>query len=64
MWVRAAISVGQVNEHVAVKAWAIIVGVVSFVIYVFYLLLEHAPRTVSALRYSRRVVRPPGPAST
>ena len=43
MWVQAAISVGQVNEHVAVKAWAIIVGVVSFVICVFYLLLEHAP---------------------
>lgn len=44
VWVQAAICVGQAPEHAAIKAWAIIVGVVSFLICVFYLLLDEAPR--------------------
>lgn len=42
MWVEAAISLGRApHEHGAVKAWAIIVGVVSMIMCAFYLLLNN-----------------------
>jgi hypothetical protein len=42
VWVQAAIALAQTNDHVATTTWAIIVGVVSFIICAFYLLMEHS----------------------
>ena len=41
MWVQAAIASAQFSDSPAVKAWAIIVGVVSSVLCAFYLLLDN-----------------------
>jgi hypothetical protein len=42
VWVEAAIALGRFpGEHPAVKAWAIVVGVVSMVLCAFYLLLDN-----------------------
>ena len=43
LWIAAAVSLGQASwEHPAVKAWALIVGLVSFIMCSVYLLFEEA----------------------
>jgi len=43
VWVQAAVCASQYGDYMGVKAWAIIVGVVSFMFCAFYLLLDEAP---------------------
>ena len=43
VWIEAAISIGFWDEHTAVKAWGIVVGVVSSVLCSLFLLMENAP---------------------
>jgi hypothetical protein len=43
VWITAAVALGQASrEHPAVKAWALIVGLVSFIMCSVYLLFEEA----------------------